>query len=106
MFVEVKAEVSRVYLRTTKGGHTVADFSLKIPTTIIVDKETGEARRDCIDAFIFGDRGEKWDGFVGEVSIKGDLRVNRYLGVDKKWVVKPEIAISSINKISEYRNAK
>jgi single-stranded DNA-binding protein len=98
MEIETKAEVKRVYIRTAKNGATIADLALLIPTTVMVDRDTGETRQDTIDAFIYGDRGEQWDGFTGKVRVKGDLRVNRYQK-DGVWVCKPEIAISSIYKV-------
>jgi hypothetical protein len=103
MQIETTAEVKRVFIRTANNGATIADISLLIPTTVKVDRDTGETRKDTIDAFIYGDKGQQWDGFKGSVKITGDMRVNRYQK-DGNWVCKPEIAISTIYKVKNERD--
>jgi hypothetical protein len=100
MQIETNAEVKRVYIRTAKNGVPIADVTLAIPTTVKVDRDTGETRTDTIDAFIYGERSTQWDGYKGKVKITGDLRVNRFQK-NGDWLCKPEIAISTIYKVNK-----
>ena len=95
MRVEFYADVKRVYIRTAKNGATIGDLTLQFATTVIADRETGEFRKDTIDAFIYGDKANEWDGFVGKVKVEGSLRINRFKKGDV-WHVRPEVAIKNI----------
>lgn len=100
MQVDFKADLSKVWTRTTTNGHAITDFVFKIPTTVIVDKQTRETRVDTLEGFIFKDMGEEWMVYRGPVRVVGDLRVNRFKKADV-WHVKPEVAIKNIYMTGE-----
>jgi hypothetical protein len=92
MEVDFVGEVKSSYSRSAPNGTAICDFTLSIPTTVKVDRDSGETRRDTINAFIYGDWGEQYLEHRGRVRIKGDLRINRFQK-DGVWACKPEIAI-------------
>lgn len=95
MQVDFKAELTKVWTRTTPNGHAITDFTFKIPTTVIVDKQTRETRQDTLDGFIFKDMGEEWLAYKGPVRVVGDLRICRFIK-NNVWQVKPEVCIKNI----------
>ena len=98
MDVDFKCDLTKVWTRTTPNGHAVTDFQFKIPTSVVVNKDTMERRRDTLSGFIFKDMGEEWMAYIGPVKVKGDLRVSR-CQKDGVWQCKPEVAVKEIHMI-------
>jgi single-stranded DNA-binding protein len=100
MDLDFNGVVKTSYSRTTPQGACICEFMVSFPTTVKVDKETGETRRDTIKCFIFGEWGEKYLDYKGPVRVVGDLRINRYLK-DGVWMCSPEVAVKNIYKLKD-----